>query len=218
MRIKKYLIIFVVFSLGLGLSFVIFAYGPMAIFTVSVYYHALTHPIEEFNPKIVETVKEKDADGCKKFYSTSRRVCYGLIAEMNNDISVCERIKEKEYKDRCKLNVKHPKPVCQNLNNKKINLSIGGEILNDFDYNSALCKKFSSQDSRDSCYGLVALETCNLEVCEKTSSNTRKEECYIKSAYRYGLAGCNKLTNEKLMGRCYERYARSNYLYRGTTY
>lgn len=98
--------------------------------------------------------------------------CLHSYAKYKNDISFCNLISNNSYRDSCILDI------------KKI-------IIGDIN----ICNSLNAQDSKNFCYGKVAVELKDLSICDKIiNSKDGKDSCYTEIATALGDSSiCDKI-------------------------
>lgn len=115
-------------------------------------------------------VNTMDPSLCEKDLTGNARVrCYTEIAEINNDVSICENIEEQHGKEYCYLQLGR--------------------------HNPEICKKITGENDRYSCYVLAAKEKSDVMFCENIAlESSLLEPCFRSAIKDPELSGkCNEL-------------------------
>lgn len=132
--------------------------------------------------------------------------CYSNVANIKQDPSVCEKIKDNSIKDNCYYRIgiaKQDPSVCDNMENQTEETRCYRDIAI-HQKDSSVCDGVQDQSMRDWCYQGVAEDTHDPSVCDKMQDSSRQDYCYLDIATnKDDPFFCGKIQSQSTKDNCF---------------
>ncbi len=144
-----------------------------------------------------DAIANLDSGGCEIMKNNLlQETCYGNLADLKNELDLCDNIADPSTKEGCILvvaiNTLNTDACSKITNREKSNICLKDIAVNNS--NSELCKNINEDNLADECYSSIGVTTRDVNLCDKVTNADKKINCYST----IGVAGNSVLTCEKI--------------------